>query len=82
MLRKLPAKAVLWTLFQRSDQNLKNCGFCGLARAAALQSVAIRRSTGNDVVATISAIIFFTTTTTFSVATFSHRRSARIKKLI
>ena len=29
-----------------------------LARAAALQSVAVRRSTGNDVVATISAIIF------------------------
>ena len=30
-----------------------------LARAAALQSVAIRRSTDNDVVATISAVIFF-----------------------
>ena len=30
-----------------------------LARAAALQSVAVRRSTGNDVVATISAVIYF-----------------------
>ena len=30
-----------------------------LARAAALQSVAVRRLTGNNVVATISAIIFF-----------------------
>ena len=29
-----------------------------LARAAALQSVAVRRSNGNDVVATISAVIF------------------------
>ena len=32
-----------------------------LARAAALQSVAVRRSTGNDVVATISAVIFLFT---------------------
>ena len=47
-----------------------------LARAAALQSVAVRRSTGNDVVATISAVIFHFFTF-FSVATFS-----RIKKLI
>ena len=57
-----------------------------LARAAALQSVAVRRSTGNDVVATISAIIFFLSFflffISFSVATFSHRLSARIKKLI
>ena len=54
-----------------------------LARAAALQSVADRRSTGNDVVATISAIIFFFFFSFFfSVATFSHRRNARIKKLI
>ena len=30
-----------------------------LAQAAALQSVAVRRSTGNDVVATIFTIIFF-----------------------
>ena len=30
-----------------------------LARAAALQSIAVRRSTGNDIVANISAIIFF-----------------------
>ena len=29
-----------------------------LARAAALQSVAVRRLTGNDVVATISAVSF------------------------
>ena len=55
-----------------------------LARAAALQSVAVRRSTGNDVVATISAVIFlnFFPPFFFSIATFSHRRSARIKKLI
>ena len=30
-----------------------------LALAAGLQSVAVRQSTGNDVVATISAVIFF-----------------------
>ena len=30
-----------------------------LARATALQSFAVNRSTGNDVVATISAVIFF-----------------------
>ena len=40
-----------------------------LARAAALQSVAVRRSTGNDVVATISAVIFF-----FSFSLFSPSR--------
>ena len=54
-----------------------------LARAAALQSVADRRLTGNDVVATISAIIFFSPFfSPFSVATFSHRRSARIKNFV
>ena len=31
----------------------------GVKGGAALQSVAVRRSTGNDVVATISAVIFF-----------------------
>ena len=34
-------------------------GYLLLARAAALQSVVVRRSTGNDVVATISTVIFF-----------------------
>ena len=73
---------------------------------SALQSVAVRRSTGNDVsgplfaraggvpvsrrsggrlattsVATIF-IIIFPPRFLFSVVTFSHRRSARIKKLI
>ena len=48
---------------------------------SALQSVAVRRSTGNDVSGhyfhSYSSFHFF-----FSFATFSHRRSARIKKLI
>ena len=44
-----------------SHSVVKQTLFCKqeLARAAALQSVAVRRSTGNDVVATFSAIIFF-----------------------
>ena len=55
-----------------------------LARAAALQSVAARRSTGNNAVATISAVIFHSIPfyPFFFVATFSHRRSTPIKKLI
>ena len=43
---------------------------------------AFGRSTGNDVVATINVIIFFSSSFLFSVVYFSHRRSARIKKLI
>ena len=51
-------------------------------KAAAFQRSAFGRSTtGNDVVATIF-IRFFFPPPFFSVATFSHRRSARIKKLI
>ena len=58
-----------------------------LARAAALQSVAVRRSTGNDVVATIFTIIFFSFFPFFpfffffSVATFSHREGLGSKNL-
>ena len=49
------------------------------ACAAFQRSVFGRSTTGNDIVATIF-IFFFPIF--FSVATFSHRRSARIKKLI
>ena len=52
-----------------------------LAWAAALQSVAVRRSTCNDVSGPLFSPLFFFHFP-FSVATFSHRRSARIKKLI
>ena len=49
---------------------------------AAFQRSAFGQSTdGNDVVATIF-ITFFSPNYFFSVATFSHRRSAQIKKLI
>ena len=48
-----------------------------LARAVALQLVAVRWSTGNKVCGLLFSPLFFPI---FSVATFSHRRSAQTKK--
>ena len=54
-----------------------------LARAAALQSVAVRRSTGNDVSGHYFRRYFlFFFFSFFPVVNFSHRRNTRIKKLI
>ena len=56
---------------------LQNMTLTFLARACGVQQLAFGRLTaGNDVVATISIILFFPLFL-FSVATFSHRRSAR-----
>ena len=52
-------------------------------RAAFQRSALGHSTTGNDVVATIVISLFFPfPPPLFSSATFSHRRSARIKKLI
>ena len=63
------------------DQGVQHSLTSQLARAAALQSVAVRRSTGNDVSGHYFRRYFFLFSF-FSVVNFSHRRSARIKKLI
>ena len=80
-----PPSSLSWSELGTAQPQLVHHYFPFLARAAALQSVAVRRSTGNDVsgplfspLFSIFSIFFFP----FSVATFSHRRSARIKKLI
>ena len=63
---------------------IKYVVFNVLARAAALQSVAVRRLTGNDVSGPLFSplFIFFPFFFIFSVVTFSRRRSAQIKKII
>ena len=63
-----------------------NCtALCWRERAAFQRSGFGRSTAGNDVVATIFICLFFFSpvfSPVSSVATFSHRRSARIKKLI
>ena len=49
---------------------------------SALQLVAVRRSTGNDVSGPLFSPLFSFSIPFFPVATFSHRRSALIQKLI
>ena len=59
----------------------KTLKFCWHERSA-LQSVAVRQSTGNDISGPLFSPFFFIFQFFFSVATFSYRRSARIQKLI
>ena len=62
--------------FYRRSARINKCWH----ERSGLQSFAVRRSTGNDVSGPLFSSLFSIFSFFFSVATFSHRRSARIKK--
>ena len=84
----MPSVELSWTELASYLHNKHGIGvyFGILVRAAALQSVAVRRLTGNDISGHYFHHFFLlpfpSSFLPFSVAPFSHRGSARIKKLI